>query len=68
VGPRILVGSRTVADGPAHAGLAVTKALQPVAVGQLDQHVRHCVAHADAGTINDMVTEATRAIERLLKT
>jgi CsoR family transcriptional regulator, copper-sensing transcriptional repressor len=49
---------------------AVTKALQSVAVGLLDQHVRHCVAHAgtdgraDADT---MVTEATRAIERLIK-
>ena len=46
---------------------AVTKALQSVAVGLLDQHVRHCVAHADAEASGDMVTEATRAIERLLK-
>ncbi|MGH3665500.1 MAG: metal-sensitive transcriptional regulator [Egibacteraceae bacterium] len=51
---------------------AVNKALQSVAVGLLDEHVRGCVsdaakgedrAHADA-----MVTEATRAIERLIKT
>ena len=46
---------------------AVTKALQSVAVGLLDQHVRHCVAHAEADAADDMVTEATRAIERLLK-
>jgi DNA-binding FrmR family transcriptional regulator len=49
---------------------AVTKALQSVAVGLLDQHVRHCVANAaadDPVAAGDMVTEATRAIERLLK-
>ena len=34
---------------------AATKALQSVAVGLLDEHMRHCVA------------EATRAIERLIK-
>lgn len=48
---------------------AVTKALQSVAVGLLDQHVRHCVANAVAddhhGT--EMIDEATRAIERLIK-
>ena len=50
---------------------AVTKALQSVAVGLLDEHVRHCVreaalsgddAHADA-----IVTEAIQAIDRLVK-
>ena len=49
---------------------AVTKALQSVAVGLLDQHVRHCVANAatdDPTRAGDMVTEATRAIERLIK-
>jgi DNA-binding FrmR family transcriptional regulator len=46
---------------------AVTKALQSVAVGLLDQHVRHCVANADADESDAMVTEATRAIERLIK-
>ncbi|CAN5708624.1 hypothetical protein BH24ACT3_BH24ACT3_15680 [soil metagenome] len=50
---------------------AVTKALQSVAVGLLDGHVRHCVSDAAAGDDPDhagaMVTEATRAIERLLK-
>jgi len=49
---------------------AVTKALQSVAVGLLDQHVRHCVTNAAANDPDDagrMVTEATRAIERLIK-
>ncbi len=50
---------------------AVTKAIQAVAVGLLDQHVRHCVADAVASgepvDIDRMVTEATRAIERLVK-
>jgi DNA-binding FrmR family transcriptional regulator len=49
---------------------AVTKALQSVAVGLLDQHVRHCVSNAatdDPDSADQMVTEATRAIERLLK-
>ena len=46
---------------------AVTKALQSVAVGLLDQHVRHCVATADAKSSEAMITEATKAIERLLK-
>ena len=49
---------------------AVTKALQSVAVGLLDQHVRHCVANAatdDRAEADRMVTEATRAIERLIK-
>ena len=50
---------------------AVTKALQSVAVGLLDEHVRHCVKNAvadgDAASLETMVTEATRAIERLVK-
>ena len=49
---------------------AVTKALQSVAVGLLDQHVRHCVSNAAADDPDEagrMVTEATRAIERLIK-
>ena len=49
---------------------AVTKALQSVAVGLLDQHVRHCVTNAatnDPEHVDDMVGEAIRAIERLLK-
>lgn len=46
---------------------AVTKALQSVAVGLLDQHVRHCVTHAEPDDAEAMITEATRAIERLIK-
>lgn len=49
---------------------AATKALQSVAVGLLDQHVRHCVSNAianDPAEAERMVTEATRAIERLVK-
>jgi CsoR family transcriptional regulator, copper-sensing transcriptional repressor len=50
---------------------AATKALQGVAVGLLDEHVRHCVANAaagdDPGEAEDMVTEAVRAIERLIR-
>ena len=49
---------------------AVTKALQSVAVGLLDQHVRHCVTNAvtdDPAHVDLMVTEATKAIERLIK-
>jgi CsoR family transcriptional regulator, copper-sensing transcriptional repressor len=49
---------------------AVTKALQSVAVGLLDEHVRHCVRDA-AGESSEradaMIGEATRAIERLVR-
>ena len=43
---------------------AVTKALQSVAVGLLDEHLRHCVAHAvaeDPGHVDEMVGEAVRS-------
>lgn len=49
---------------------AVTRALQSVAVGLLDEHVRHCVRNAatdDPAHADEMVTEALRAIERLVK-
>lgn len=49
---------------------AVTKALQGVAVGLVEQHVRHCVANAatnDPDQLDDMVGEATKAIARLLR-
>lgn len=49
---------------------AVNSALQSVAVGLLDQHLRHCVTTAateDEDATTDMVAEATRAIERLVK-
>ena len=50
---------------------AATKALQSVSIGLLDEHVRHCVREAalgdDPAQADAMVTEATRAIERLVK-
>ena len=49
---------------------AVTKALQSVAVGMLDDHLRHCVADAvlAGGSEGDRkLAEATQAIERLVK-
>jgi DNA-binding FrmR family transcriptional regulator len=49
---------------------AATKALQSVAVGLLDEHVRHCVRNAatdDPARADALVDEATRAIERLIK-
>jgi DNA-binding FrmR family transcriptional regulator len=49
---------------------AVTKALQSVAVGLLDEHMRHCVRNAAAESserADEMIEEATRAIERLVR-
>ena len=50
---------------------AVSGALKGVAVGLLDEHVRHCVSEAtaagDQGRADEMVTEATKAIERLVR-
>jgi len=50
---------------------AATKALQSVAVGLLDEHVRHCVRDAvvagEEGRAEEMVTEATNAIARLVR-
>jgi DNA-binding FrmR family transcriptional regulator len=50
---------------------AVSAALKGVAIGLLDEHVRHCVREAtDAGdrtTADQMVNEATKAIERLVR-
>ena len=50
---------------------AATRALQAVAVGLLDEHLRHCVRNAlaagEGAKADEMVTEATRAIDRLLK-
>ena len=49
---------------------AVTKALQSVAVGMFDDHLRHCVAEAVSTGGPDAerkLTEATAAVERLLK-
>jgi DNA-binding FrmR family transcriptional regulator len=40
-------------------------------VGLLDEHVRHCVREAteagDQRRVDEMVTEATKAIERLVR-
>ncbi len=50
---------------------AATKALQSVAIGLLHEHVSHCVTNAASGDdrerADEMVTEATRAIERLVR-
>jgi CsoR family transcriptional regulator, copper-sensing transcriptional repressor len=49
---------------------SATSALTSVAVGLLDQHVRTCVvtaAKSSDGERDDKLTEASRAIERLLK-
>jgi CsoR family transcriptional regulator, copper-sensing transcriptional repressor len=49
---------------------AATKALEAVALGLLDEHLRHCVtqAAADGGQIADQkVAEASAAIARLVK-
>jgi CsoR family transcriptional regulator, copper-sensing transcriptional repressor len=50
---------------------AATRALQSVAVQLVDEHLRHCVAHAiksdDAVESERIITEASRAIERLVK-
>ena len=46
---------------------AATKALQSVAVGLLDEHVRHCVKQASPEESEAMISEAMHAIERLVK-
>jgi CsoR family transcriptional regulator, copper-sensing transcriptional repressor len=50
---------------------AATKALESVALALLDEHLRHCVTGAarsgDPHEADRIVSEATRAIERLVK-
>jgi CsoR family transcriptional regulator, copper-sensing transcriptional repressor len=49
---------------------AATKALEAVALGLLDEHLRHCVAQAaaDGGQVADQkIAEASAAIARLVK-
>jgi DNA-binding FrmR family transcriptional regulator len=49
---------------------AATKALESVGIGLLDQHVRHCVAHAitaDPEHADDKIAEAMQAIARLVR-
>jgi CsoR family transcriptional regulator, copper-sensing transcriptional repressor len=49
---------------------AVTRALQSVALGLLDEHLSHCVAQALAeggDTATDKVREASEAVARLVR-
>ncbi|OZM83305.1 metal-sensitive transcriptional regulator [Pseudonocardia sp. MH-G8] len=49
---------------------AATKALEAVALGLLDEHLKHCVSHAAAegGALADeKIAEASAAIARLVK-
>ena len=47
---------------------AATKALQAVAVGLLEDHLRHCVAQAMAdGDAESKIKEASSAIARLVR-
>ena len=49
---------------------SVNAALKKVALGLVDQHLRHCVidaVDADPETSQRRLTEATRAIERLMQ-
>ncbi len=50
---------------------AATKALQSVGIGLLEEHVNHCVLEAaqqgDEAAAKEKVAEATRAIERLIR-
>ncbi len=49
---------------------AMTKALQSVAIGLLDDHLNHCVVEAVAAggpEANQKITEASEAIARLVR-
>jgi DNA-binding FrmR family transcriptional regulator len=47
---------------------SVTKALQGVSLGLLDEHMRHCVVDAAAqGHGGEKLDEAMHAVERLLR-
>jgi DNA-binding FrmR family transcriptional regulator len=49
---------------------SVSKALQGVGLGLLDEHLRHCVREAvESGAVEGdaKLTEAVQAVERLLK-
>ncbi len=49
---------------------SVTKALQSVGLGLLDEHLRHCVLHAAEQGDEDgdeKIAEAVKAVERLLR-
>jgi len=48
---------------------AATKALEAVALGLLDDHLRHCVVHAanDPMDLEEKLNEASSAIARLVR-
>jgi CsoR family transcriptional regulator, copper-sensing transcriptional repressor len=47
---------------------SVSKALQSVGLGLLDEHLRHCVMHAaEQGEGDEKIAEAVKAVERLLR-
>ncbi|KGN40977.1 metal-sensitive transcriptional regulator [Knoellia aerolata] len=49
---------------------AATKALEAVALGLLDDHLRHCISHAADGATPDLdrqIDEASAAIARLVR-
>lgn len=50
---------------------AATRALQSVALGLLEEHIEHCVVAAagsgDPGELEAKVAEASKAIERLVR-
>ena len=48
---------------------AATKALEAVALGLLDDHLRHCLAHAQSDTVDldTRISEASAAIARLVR-
>jgi DNA-binding FrmR family transcriptional regulator len=50
---------------------AVSKALQGVGLQLLDEHLQHCVAGAaasgDSARTDELVHEATKAVERMLR-
>jgi DNA-binding FrmR family transcriptional regulator len=49
---------------------AATKALEAVALGLLEEHLRHCVAEAIASggpEADDKITEAAAAVRRLVR-
>lgn len=51
-------------------GFDIRSALESVAIGLVDGHVRHCVADAVTGggpLADDRLAEATTAIARLIK-
>ena len=48
---------------------AATKALEAVALGLLEDHLRHCMVHAadDPAHLDEMLSEASSAIARLVR-